>query len=176
MKIKLLQMTLLIFLYSAAYADNAVLFVSLGMPDNTLKRYFIQAKECRIPVVIRGLYSKKDDKTADKYVGSFKDTANRIFKLIKNKKLGGVSIDPMIFKSFNIRVVPALVIYDDGLSCLHNKRKPLCKSNRYSVIYGNTPLRTQLKTVISRTNHKGRLDYAQTLLDNCNEKRESDYV
>ena len=40
-----------------SYAAQAVLLVSLGMPDNALRAYFQQARQYHIPVVIRGLYT-----------------------------------------------------------------------------------------------------------------------
>ena len=68
-----------------SHKNSCFLFVSLGMPINTLSQYLVQAKQYHIPVLIRGLYTQKNDTTTDKTVGSFDDTANRIFKILKNE-------------------------------------------------------------------------------------------
>ena len=95
--------------------NNIILFVSLGMPKDVLHQYLIQAKIYHIPVLIRGLYTNKNDLTADEAVGSFKDTANRVLQILKSEKgfkksMGGVSINPLLFRSFRITAVPALVV------------------------------------------------------------------
>jgi len=92
------------------FAEKAVLLVSLGMPDSTLKAYLRQGKEAQIPVVIRGLYTDKENLSNHPYVGSFKDTASRIKRIMGKEQIGGVSIDPTLFRAFGVKVVPALVI------------------------------------------------------------------
>src|SRR3990167_2363693 len=155
-----------------SYINSCFLFVSLGMPINTLSQYLVQAKQYHIPVLIRGLYTQKNDTTTDKTVGSFDDTANRIFKILKNedrnkkdiselkKSMGGVSINPLLFRSFSIRVVPALVITDDQSDCVtksHSKNEHvLCPKSNFDVVYGNIPIYKQLKIISEKTTNVER--------------------
>src|SRR3990167_10568232 len=154
------------------YHNKCFLFVSLGMPINTLSQYLVQAKQYHIPVLIRGLYTQKNDAITDKTVGSFDDTANRIFKILKNedenkkditelkKSMGGVSINPLLFRSFSIRVVPALVITDDQSDCVtksHSKNEHvLCPKSNFDVVYGNIPIYKQLKIISEKTTNVER--------------------
>src|SRR3990167_11119403 len=141
--------------------NNILLFVSLGMPKDVLRQYLIQAKIYHIPVLIRGLYTDKNDLTADKTVGSFKDTANRVLQILKSEKgfkksMGGVSINPLLFRSFHITVVPALVVTNHANTCItknheHNENIQ-CPENDFDVIYGNIPIRKQLKIISQKTN------------------------
>ena len=145
------------------YKNKCFLFVSLGMPIDTLSQYLSEAKQYHIPVLIRGLYTQKNDTKTDKTVGSFDDTANRIFQILKNedenktniselkKLMGGVSINPLLFRSFSIRVVPALVITDDQSDCVtksHSKNEHVvCPTSNFDVVYGNVPIYKQLKII-----------------------------
>ena len=141
--------------------NNILLFVSLGMPKDVLRQYLTQAKIYHIPVLIRGLYTDKNDLTADKSVGSVKDTANRVFQILKSEKgfkksIGGVSINPLLFRRFNITVVPALVVTNHMRSCIttnnaHNESMQ-CRDNDFDVIYGNIPIKKQLKIISQKTN------------------------
>lgn len=128
--------------------NQVILFVSLGMPEAVLKSFLKQAAHFKIPVVIRGLYSKQlrelsqagRDLTHDKQsaLGSFQETAARVFNLLQDdvasrdsihekngleervsqKEKGGVSIDPTLFRRFSINVVPALVVVSGSAACM----------------------------------------------------------
>ena len=101
-------------------ATSSVLAVSLGMPNQSLKQYIQQAHRLHIPIVIRGLYAYPNDKTANKKIGSFRDTELRIKKLIGRSKHGGIAIDPMVFRAFNIKVVPSFVVFNSS-HCIRGK-------------------------------------------------------
>ena len=164
-----------------SHKNSCFLFVSLGMPINTLSQYLVQAKQYHIPVLIRGLYTQKNDTTTDKTVGSFDDTANRIFKILKNedgnkkditelkKSMGGVSINPLLFRSFSIRVVPALVITDDQSDCVtksHSKNEHVvCPAGNFDVVYGNIPIYKQLKIISEKTTSVERKNIALGILN-----------
>ena len=164
-----------------SYINSCFLFVSLGMPINTLSQYLVQAKQYHIPVLIRGLYTQKNDAITDKTVGSFDDTANRIFKILKNedenkkditelkKSMGGVSINPLLFRSFSIRVVPALVITDDQSDCVtksHSKNKHVvCATSNYDVVFGNIPIYKQLKIISEKSTSLARKNIALGILN-----------
>lgn len=166
--------------------NNIFLFVSLGMPDAVLTQYLKQAKQYHIPVVIRGLYTAKNDISVDKNIGSFSDTANRVFSLLKeednndgnNNKIsskknamGGVLINPLLFRSFNIKVVPALVVTQHQ-SCVINHHQSTqtikntkCNSNNFDVVYGNIPIQKQLEIISEKSKDAVRAEIAKSRLN-----------
>jgi len=105
-------------------APNAILFVSFSMPDLALKQALLDGKKYHIPVVLRGLYKN-----------SFQETGKKIFELVKEKKQGGIAINPLWFREFNIQTVPALV---------------LRHGNDFDVIYGNITLQQALKIIVEK--------------------------
>lgn len=162
--------------------NNIFLFVSLGMPDSVLSQYLKQAKQYHIPVVIRGLYTAKNDTTTDKNIGSFSDTANRVLFLLKNendtqyasqtnkikKAMGGVLINPLLFESFNIRVVPALVVTQKSYCVLNNheqSKNMRCSGNDFDVVYGNIPIKKQLALISEKSNNSVRSEIAKSRLN-----------
>ena len=102
-------------------APNAVIFVSLSMPDLALKQLIAEGKKYQIPVVMHGLYKN-----------SFQETAAKIFNLVKEKNQGGIAIDPLWFKEFNIQTVPAFVIRH---------------GHDFDVVYGNIFLKRALEII-----------------------------
>lgn len=130
----LLSSTLSVYAYdSVSQKNNAILFVSLGMPKLALRQYLLQSKQLGIPLVIRGLLNN-----------SYPDTAKRIYQILHPKNTGkksisgGFEIDPVYFKKFHISVVPALVIN----SGIHS-----------SVIYGNIPIQKLLQLTASQSKY-----------------------
>ena len=163
---------LLLLMPAICRAEHAVLLVSLGMPDDVLRAYFKQGKYYDIPIVIRGLYTDQQHRVAHRVIGRFDDTARRMKRLIKSSQVGGVSIDPLLFRAFHVEVVPALVIYDEGLTCIkqtNHKPYPLCPTTAFDVIYGNVPLKKLLKITMHRSQSLGRVAYARFLLRNGKE-------
>ncbi len=69
---------------------------------------------------------------------SFKDTTQAVYALIKEKRQGGLMLDPTLFKKFNITQVPAFVMVDHS-----NLSQPLC--SKYDVVYGNVSLEYALR-------------------------------
>ena len=69
------------------------MFVSLGMPDNSLKQLAIEAEKTKARLVIRGLLDN-----------SFKTTMTRLQEL----KIP-VEIDPTLFELFEVERVPTFV-------------------------------------------------------------------
>lgn len=108
--------------------NNAMLFVSLGMPKLVLRQYLVQSKEYGIPIVIRGLIDNSTPKTM-----------SRLYEILhpKNKApiKAGIEIDPTWFKQFDIKVVPALVLNKNGQSC---------------IVYGNLKMANLLKIMHER--------------------------
>ena len=156
------------FLASYSLAQKAVLLVSLGMPDSALKSYLKQAKSYQVPVVIRGLYTDKQHKYSHPYVGSFQDTAMRLKSLIGKSNLGGVSIDPTLFRAFGIKIVPAFVVYDEQQSCLEKSNQssyPACPAKTFDVVFGNLSIEKQLYRIVHESKSSDRANFAKYLLD-----------
>lgn len=112
-----------------ADASGVMIFASLGMPDNSLKQLLAQAADFNIPVVIRGLWQN-----------DFAQTATKVQTLITPKDgepiMGGVEINPVWFKQFNITSVPAFVVINED-KC---RGKPPCNADDFDVLYGNVSI------------------------------------
>lgn len=108
--------------------DTCAVFVSFSMPEPSLKQIIADADYYRVPVVIRGLYKN-----------SLKETANKIFALTKKNNRGGVLINPVWFKKYAIKAVPAVLITaskeDDSVGDL---------------VYGNVPLKRALTIITEK--------------------------
>ena len=148
---KLLLSVLLIAFSNVAmclpYNNNkAMLFVSLGMPKLVLRQYLVQSKQYAIPVVIRGLLGN-----------SYPKTTKRIYEILhphnKQPIKSGIEIDPIWFRQFNIKVVPALVLNDGSQSC---------------VIYGNLKLPKLLEIIKNNCNSEKLKHLAIHYLENGN--------
>ena len=103
---------------------QAIVFISLAMPELSIKQIIQDAERYEIPVVIRGLYRN-----------SFKETASKIFDLIKESNQGGILINPRWFKQYEIKAVPAVVVSQE---------------DRFDVVYGNIHLKKALEIIAER--------------------------
>jgi conjugal transfer pilus assembly protein TrbC len=75
-----------------------IIFVSFSMPKESIKGWIAQAQKVGASVYIRGLVNN-----------SFKDTAKAVSELVQDQ-VGGVLIDPNLFKKYSITQVPAVVV------------------------------------------------------------------
>jgi conjugal transfer pilus assembly protein TrbC len=86
--------------------------------------------------VIRGIFGN-----------DFNTTIAKVKKLVQPQQgqspLGGVSINPIWFKQFDIKHVPAFVVMKPN-TCTD---KPPCDPDNYDVVYGNVSLFDALDTV-----------------------------
>jgi len=115
---------------------QALVFVSLGMPKKILKQILREAHAFHIPVVVRGLLDH-----------SFRKTVAAIFNLNKksgSEKVGGVLINPVWFRQFRIRVVPAVVVVRALPACV---AKTECPVPDFDVVRGNVSLRRALEII-----------------------------
>ena len=97
---------------------EAIYFVSFSIPKEGLTLMISEARRFGIPATIRGLLDN-----------DFRKTASALFAMSKDRKDIGVQIDPELFKQYNIRAVPALVV-----TC----------GNHYDVISGNILIKAAL--------------------------------
>lgn len=117
-------------------AKGVIVFVSLGMPPEVLRQIFMEAHQLQIPVVVRGVLHN-----------NFKESAQVLFSLLHPANQppieGGVEIDPLWFKEFDITQVPAVVAIGAASSCFG----PSCKTPPYDIVYGNIPIPKALKMI-----------------------------
>jgi len=117
---------------------QAIVFVSFSMPLLSLQQIVQDASRYQIPVVMRGLYNN-----------SFKETAIKIFEVVKENNQGGILIDPLWFKKCDIKNVPALVINQNDI---------------FDVVYGNIPLRRALGIIAEKSENKAITALAHRIL------------
>lgn len=124
---------------------KAIIFVSFSMPALSLKQIISDADRYHVPVVIRGLYKN-----------SFRETIEKIFDLVKEGGKGGISINPVWFRKYNIKTVPALVVNNNSNTSNEkekNNKKDSDENNDtqdFDVIYGNIHLKNALTIVVER--------------------------
>ena len=99
-------------------------FISLGMPEDSIIQSLKSADEYNIPVYIRGLIDN-----------DFKKTVLFIKDIIQKNDLSGVSIDPVLFKEFKIKAVPAIVLSSKNSDCFEAET---CSASDFDVVYGVT--------------------------------------
>lgn len=105
---------------------GVMVFVSLSMPDATLRQLLRQSQQYQIPLVIRGVLPD-----------GFPSTADRIQQLLgsgDSKIDSGFAINNSWFRQFGIKHVPAFVSISD--SCLPES----CTANDYDIVHGNVSL------------------------------------
>lgn len=113
---------------------SILIFVSFSMPALSLGAYLRDAKKIHASVVIRGLIDN-----------SFQKTFQRVASLIKESGGDGIELNPLWFKRFGIKTVPAVVLVPEGSSCLAQE---VCKEGLdYDVISGDITLSAALKQI-----------------------------
>ncbi|HFJ2162844.1 TPA: type-F conjugative transfer system pilin assembly protein TrbC [Salmonella enterica] len=101
--------------------QGAVYFISFSIPEEGLKRMLGETRRYGIPATLRGMQDN-----------DLKATADAVLSLVKDGVTDGVQIDPTLFTTYDIRSVPALVVY--------------CRQG-YDVIRGNLRVKQALEKV-----------------------------
>ena len=109
-----------------------MIFVSLGMPEQSLRLWAEQAVHLNIPLRIRGFYKDSLQKTTEKS-----------FALFGKDNLAGLLVDPESFENYAIQAVPAVVL------ALAPREIPEKIPPLFEVVYGDTSLDAAL-TLITR--------------------------
>lgn len=105
--------------------SQVLVFLSFSMPEKSLHAWLLQCKQSGATPVIRGLIHN-----------SFRETMVAIQAL--GKKTGvGLQLDPILFKTFDVQVVPAVVHIRDMPACPANMN---CKPVDYDSLYGDVSL------------------------------------
>jgi conjugal transfer pilus assembly protein TrbC len=105
--------------------SQVLVFLSFSMSEQSLHAWLLQCKQSGATPVIRGLIHN-----------SFKDTMSAIQSL--SKKTGiGMQLDPILFKTFDITAVPAVVYVKDTPQCPANMD---CRPVEFDKLYGDVSL------------------------------------
>ncbi len=123
----------------AAAPRGVLAFASLGMPRESLRALLHQAQRHQVPVMLRGVLPQGFRATVlviQQLLDSSPDTP-----LAKGEALtGGMGIDPLWFRTFSIKQVPAFVSVRSG-ACAP---KQPCTAHDFDVLYGNMSLPSAL--------------------------------
>lgn len=79
---------------------TAIYFVSASIPEQDMREILREADRLGVPAVMRGLVNN-----------DFRSSAAYMLKLSQPDNIGGVQVDPNLFKQFDIKAVPALVVH-----------------------------------------------------------------
>ncbi len=112
-------------------AERLYYFWSFSIPEQSLKAAFADGEKIELVAVLRGLPE-----------GSTKASLLRIKQLLGERKVE-VVIDPLLFKLYGIKAVPA-VVYAEGVnpSCEHCEPAP-----RHWKAVGDIPLESALENL-----------------------------
>lgn len=80
-------------------APQVMYFVSSSIPTEGMRQILRDADRLGIPAAMRGLINN-----------DFRSTAAYVMDLAQPDNKGGVQVDPTLFKQFEIKAVPALVV------------------------------------------------------------------
>lgn len=116
---------------------TALIFVSFSMPKDSLLAYLRDAKKQHAALVICGLINN-----------SFQKTFRAVNDLVQESKGDGVLLNPLWFKKFKIKQVPAVVVINKDSHCLKESN---CSESNYSVLYGDISLNSALNEIANRT-------------------------
>ncbi|QFT13614.1 Type-F conjugative transfer system pilin assembly protein (plasmid) [Vibrio sp. THAF190c] len=113
-----------------AAPTGVMVFVSLTMPDATLRALLKQSAQWQVPLVIRGVLPS-----------GFPATAKRIQSLLNTQKQdapiqSGFAINPEWFRTFDVTQVPTFVAVKPG----HCLPKQPCVATDYDRVTGNVSL------------------------------------
>lgn len=141
-KSRLILLVLCIMLNVAVFAqeqqqkqENAVMvFISFSMPKQSIIAYLQDAQKIHASVFIRGLVNN-----------SFKETFKIISQLVTEAGGGGIALDPLAFKAFNIHQAPSIVVLGGDHSCLQQRNCTLEKD--YDLLVGNITLQAALNEI-----------------------------
>lgn len=117
--------------------SSVMVFVSFSMPRQSLIAALRDANKIKANVVMRGLINN-----------SFKETFQTIGNLVKEAGGGGIELNPLAFKRFQIATVPAVVVITPDHPCL---KQPTCNRQQdFDVMSGNIPLVAALREISNR--------------------------
>lgn len=124
-----------------AAPTGVMVFVSLTMPESSLKSLLKQSEIWQVPLVIRGVLPE-----------GFMATTRTIQSLLETNEKppinSGFAISPEWFQTFNIQEVPTFVAVKPG-RCLP---KQPCRETDYDIVRGNVSLPDALEQLANGDN------------------------
>lgn len=139
-------------------SSGIIVFVSFSMPRLSLITTLHDANKIGASVAIRGLVNN-----------SFRATYQAIGGLVKEAGGGGMELNPLAFKRFQITKVPAVVVIAPNHPCLSHT---ICNRERdYDVISGNITLAAALEEISQKGAAAPRV--AATALTKLQESRDA---
>ncbi len=111
-----------------ASGPSLLVFVSLSMPEATLKRLFHQAAQARATLVMRGLAND-----------SLRDTFNRMKPLIGSQRVAA-QIDPQAFERYAVTRVPSFVVAREADSMAPCKSAQCAPATEFALVAGDVSL------------------------------------
>lgn len=109
--------------------EGVLIFISLGMPDASLKALFAQAQAAHVPLVVRGFLNN-----------SSQETLQRLKTLDEHPP--GLLVNPIWFRQLGITQVPAFVAASSGTAFC--PPHTTCFPPQFDVVFGNVSLKTAL--------------------------------
>ncbi len=129
---------------------HVLIFISFSMPLGSLQQWAAQAQKIHAPLIVFGLIND-----------SFLETQKVVKQMSVNGLMGGVVIDPRLFRQYHITQVPAVVVRQTretacfpSQSCWHPET--------IDVVIGDVGLENALQAIVDRGNH---IDAARRFLD-----------
>ena len=121
--------------------DGVIIFASFSMSTDNIHQLLQASYKYQIPVVIRGFVN-----------GSLPKTEKMLMKAMhygkNDQSKVGVAINPLWFREFNIKAVPAFVSFHRPLDCMNPDE--VCKGERYDIVKGNIPVASALDILATR--------------------------
>lgn len=128
--------------------ENIAVFVSFSMPKHSLKQLVVDAAKAGVPIYIRGFWN-----------GSLAETVKFSSRLFDNSDaetqdkelLGGLLIDPRMFRIFQVDHVPTFLAFEGSLPDCDTLQ---CNVNmpEHDRLSGNISLKKALKTLANSGN------------------------
>ncbi len=120
------------------YAETeAILFASFSMPPASLRQMMQEAADHGLTIVFRGFVNN-----------SVFDTRAKLEEVFGEDEIGeAFAIDPTLFRRFDIRAVPVLVVLGESLDVCET---PACEGDlppRHDRLSGNIPVETALRLI-----------------------------
>lgn len=113
--------------------------VSFSMPPEDLRRIGREAHKAGATVVIRGLVR-----------GSFKETLAAAKRVFDENSIGGVAIDPNVFRAFNIQQVPVFISAKGPVEPCGNGLNCVSVAPAHDRLSGNITLNEALRLLAER--------------------------
>ena len=119
-----------------------LIFISFSMPEELIREYIKDAKKYSGTLVLRGLIDNSIKRTVQK----LREIENISTNSENQKSNLSIIIHPHLFKLYNIKQVPAIVLGEDNMGCIL-KYDDCAKSYKYDKISGSITIKYALEQI-----------------------------